>query len=71
MRMDPDCLARDSTGLYELDTGFATAQVNTSFGGSLQTWWQRFSAPRAARLRPVEPDLCLPFADTEATWCRR
>lgn len=72
MRMDPDCLALDPVELYKFNADLTSAQLNSSFGGTLQTWWQRVTAPRtAAQLQPIEPDLCLPFADTEATWCLR
>jgi hypothetical protein len=71
MRMDPDDLARVSVGLFDFDTALAAAADRTPFGTTLHTWWQRFVAPSVAPLPPPAPELCLPFADTEAIWCPR
>jgi hypothetical protein len=71
MRMDPDDLARVTVGLFAFDTDLVTSKAHTPSGVTQRAWWLRFAASCGVPLPPPTPELCLLFADTEATWCLR
>lgn len=71
MRMNSNELAPMSTDLCGFDADFTFAPAPLPFAGVLPAWWHRLTSSREPPLPPIAPELRLPFADTEATWCPR